>query len=216
MTQDNFIHVSEEAWGDQRPRAVSIHVILTADKLFSGRAAFEKATELRKLAMALAERDFPDSAIALTGASLDVSTGIFTKSSSVTYRIRIRVDDSERLPDALEAIAECKQARLTHLDWDYSNSVTEELLVECATRAIAKAKRLATALGVALGDVQGVHEEQIGETQVPPTLMPHAYPMAMHFAARPRMGADFEGLDLAPTKKVGVRVRVAYAMAAPR
>src|SRR5512134_2615736 len=121
MTTDNFIHVSEEAWGEQRPRAVSIHLILTADKFFSGRAAFDKAVELRKLVMALGERDFPDTAVALTGATLDVSTGLFTKSSSVTYRVRVHVADVERLPDALDAIAESKQARVTHLDWDYGN-----------------------------------------------------------------------------------------------
>ena len=215
MMQDHFLHVCEEAWGDQRPRAVSIHVTLSADKLFSGRAVFDKAAELRRLVMALAERDLPETAVTLTGASLDVSTGVFTRSSSVTYRVRIRVDDTERLPDALDAIAEAKQARLTHLDWDYGNGASEELLADCATRAIAKAKRLAGALGVTLGPVHSVHEEEIGEPVRHAPVLHHEIASAMA-VRRKGIGDELEGLDLTPTKRIGVRVRVAYALAGSR
>jgi uncharacterized protein YggE len=216
MTTDNFIHVSAEAWGDEKPRAALIHVTLTADKLFSGRAAFDKAVELRRLVSALGARDIPDSAVALQGATLDVSTGLFTRSSSVTYRVRIRIDDIERLADALDAIAESKQARLSHLEWDYAASSNDELMADCATRAMAKAKRLATSLGVTLAGVHSVHEEQMADPPPYP-----AYPQMMMagydapagmMPRRSRFGAELEGLDLAPTKKVGVRVRVAYAI----
>lgn len=208
----NLIHVSEHAWGDEKPRAALIHVTLTADKLFSGHAAFEKAVELRRLVMALGERDFPESAVALEGATLDVSTGLFTRSSSVTYRVRIRIDDIERVPDAIDAIAESKQARVSYLEWDYAASVSDELLTSCVTRAMAKAKRLASAIGVALGGVHEVHEELVIDEPMYPhprtsmALADHAVKM------RKSAGSELVGLDLAPTRKIGVRVKVACTL----
>lgn len=208
----NLIHVSEQAWGDEKPRAALIHLTLTADKLFSGHAAFEKAVELRRLVAALAERDFPESAVALEGAMLDVSTGLFTRSSSVTYRVRIRIDDLERVPDAIDAIAESKQARVSHLEWDYTASVSDELLAACATRAMAKAKRLASALGVTLGGVHEVREELIGDEPMHPQPLA-SMAFADHAAMRRRsVGTELVGLELAPTRKVGVRVKIAYAI----
>lgn len=213
-TDDPFLHVSDEAWGDIKPRAALIHVMLTADKLFSGHAAFEKAVELRRLVMALTERDVPDTALALTGATLDVSTGLFTRSSSVTYRVRIRIEDPDRLADALDAVAECKQARLTHVEWDYAGTANEELLADCAARAAAKAKRLAASLGIALAGVHSVHEDDLGDEPLAPRMT--TYDAAAGMVSRRRahsVGSELAGLELAPTKKVGVRVRIAYTIA---
>jgi hypothetical protein len=213
LTKDDpFLHISEQAWGDFKPRAAFIHLTLTADKLFSGHAALEKAVELRRLVMALAERDIPDNAVALQGATLDVSTGLFTRSSSVTYRVRIHLANVDLLAEALDAIAETKQARLSHIEWDYSGNSMEDLLAECATRAIAKAKGIATSLGITLAGIHSVHEDELGETHESPTALGDG---PFKFAARTRASVSTElaGLDLAPTKKVGVRVRIAYALA---
>jgi hypothetical protein len=212
MTTDHLIHVSEQAFGDEKPRAALIHVTLTGDKLFSGSVAFEKAIELRRLVIALGERDIPDTAVSLSGATLDVSTGLFTRSSSVTYRVRIRLVDLDRLTDALDAIAECKQAKLSHLEWDYAASASDELMAECAARAMAKAKRLATALGVTLAGVHSVHEEQVGDAQPYPHMFSAPEGMAGMALRRKTVAGELEGLDLAPTKKVGVRVKISYAI----
>lgn len=211
-THDPFIHVSEQAFGDIKPRAALVHVTLTADKLFSGRAAFDKAAELRRLVMALAERDIPDSAVSLSGATLDVSTGLFTRSSSVTYRVRIRIEDPDRLADALDAIAQSKQARLTHIEWDYAGSANDDLLADCAIRAMAKANRLAAALGITLAGVHSVHEEELFDEPAMPRTMAYDAMLPMRLK-RESVAGELAGLDLAPTKKVGVRVRVAYAIA---
>jgi hypothetical protein len=43
MTTDKeLLHVSAQTSGEEKPRAALIHVTLSAAKLFSGRAAFEK------------------------------------------------------------------------------------------------------------------------------------------------------------------------------
>jgi len=211
---DPYLHVSELAWGELKPRAAFLHLTLCADKLFSGRAAFEKAVELRRLIEALAAHRIPDSAVALQGATLDVSTGLFTRSSSVTYRVRIHLTNLDQVPDALGAIADAKQARLTHIEWDYAGGPTDDLLAECAARAAGKAKRLATALGVGLAAVHRVEEEILGDLYEPCVSL--GAPTAQVAVARKlaSVGTELAGLDLAPTKKVGVRVRVAYTLKA--
>ncbi len=90
--------VAEEAWEDVRPTAAILRVALTADCFFSDRAVLEKAEELRRLVAALNARGIPAEAVSLEGATLDVSSGLFTRSSSVTYRVRILVKDVGR-PD---------------------------------------------------------------------------------------------------------------------
>ena len=63
------IHVSEQAWAEISPLVALVHVTLSADRLFSGRAALEKAGELRRLVVALRERAIPESSIALDDLS---------------------------------------------------------------------------------------------------------------------------------------------------
>ena len=214
-TTSPLLHVCEQVWGTVRPRATTIHVTLTGSKLFSDRSALTKSEELRRLVEAVRERGLPDDAVALEGASIDVSTGLFTRSSSVTYRLGIRVADLERLPAVLEVISLSKQATLTHMQWDYAGGASEELIADCAARAVAKATRLAAALQVTLGAIHEVQEEELGEHAPQSVAMGHSYMVARGRggAARMSMSSELEGLELAPTRQVGVRVRLVYRVA---
>ncbi|MDQ3339113.1 MAG: SIMPL domain-containing protein [Myxococcota bacterium] len=195
-----------------RPRAATVHITLTGSKLFSDRSALTKSEELRRLVETLHERGLPNDAIGLEGATLDVSTGLFSRSSSVTYRVSVRVTDLEKLPTVLETVAEAKQATLTHIQWDYAGGASDELLAQCATRAVAKAKHLAATLGVTLGALYEVHEEELGE-HAQPYVSSYGYPVAARSrggGAMAGMSNELAGLELAPAKQVGVRVRLAY------
>lgn len=219
-TELPLLHVCEQAWGEARARAAAVHVTLTASKLFSGRAALTKSEELRRLVTALSEHGLPEDAITLEGASLDVSTGLFSRSSSVTYRVRVQVANLELIAAVLETIADAKQATLTHITWDHTGNAAESLLAECAVRAAEKAKRLATSLGVTLGSVHEVREEEHGNQ--PPLPEPQSWygmPAGMlrtRKAGSSTMSQELAGLDLAPTKHVGVTVRIAYRVDAAR
>ena len=205
-----LIHVCDQAWGSVRPRAATVHITLTGSKLFSDRSALTKSEELRRLVDALRERGLPNDAVGLEGATLDVSTGLFTRSSSVTYRVSVRLADLERLPAVLETVAGAKQATLTHIQWDYAGGASDELLAQCAARAVAKAKHLAAQLGVAIGALHEVQEEELGEHA---PRAPYGYPMMVASkgsGGTARMSEEFAGLELAPAKQVGVRVRLVY------
>jgi uncharacterized protein YggE len=216
MTTDpSLLHVTEQATGELPPRAARIHVTLTATKLFSGRAALTKSEELRRLAEALVAQGVPDDALSLEGAAIDVSTGLFSKSSSVTYRVRIQISDLDTIAGVLDAIATAKQANLTHIDWNHGSG-SDELVAQCAERAAAKARRIAAALGATLGDVHEVREEQIVEPAAQAPAMFGMDAMASHMTAMKRARAsisdELAGLDLAPTKPIAVRVAVTYRL----
>jgi uncharacterized protein YggE len=214
-SEPSLLHVTEQATGEVPPRAATIHVTLTATRLFSGRAAMTKSEELRRLVEALVERGLPESAVSLEGAAIDVSTGLFSRSSSVTYRARVYVTDLELIAGALDAIASAKQAKLTHIDWEHGSG-SDDLVAECAGRAAAKARRLATALGATLGDIHEVREERIADA-LPDRpagwamhqLDAHVSPMRARASS---VGDELAGLELAPTKTIAVCVRVAYRL----
>jgi uncharacterized protein YggE len=202
----SILHVTEDAFGEIAPTSAMLHVLLTSDRFFSGRAALERAEEIKRLVVSLMARGIPDDAVALEGASLDVSSGLFTKSSSVTYRLRVHVRDVDRVGDALDAVADCKKATLTNLTWDYAGaSAGTKLLEECAARAMARAKALAGALGVAIEGVHAVREQEIGEAA---PMMPMGGAPMMAMRARGSIASEIGGLELAPKKKVGVRVEL--------
>lgn len=214
----SLLTVSEEASTEVTPTAVDVHVVLTADRFFSGLAALEKAEELRRLVIGLAAAGLPDDAVSLEGASLDVSSGIFAKSSSVTYRVKVHLLDMDRLGDVLDAVAACKKASLSHLVWVYPTSAPLALVRECSMRAAAKAEALASALGFELGGVHSVRDEE--HAFAPPSHAPYGG-LGAPAAARGRMASssvaqELGGLDLLPKKSVTTRVQVEYLIAAPR
>jgi hypothetical protein len=211
----SLLHVTEQAHGELRPRAATLHVTLTAVRFFSGGAALAKSEELRKLVDVLAACGVGESAVSLAGASLDVSTGLFSRSSSVTYRVRVHVTELDLLASVLEAISSAKQATLERIVWDHGHDGTELLLADCAARAAAKARRLAAALGATLAGIHEVHEEQLGATPAVHTVDDAEVRMArVVHAARARSSIDHElaGLELAPPRPITVIVRVAYRL----
>jgi uncharacterized protein YggE len=214
----SLLHVTEQAHGELRPRAATLHVTLTAFRFFSGGAALAKSEELRKLVDALVACGVPETAVSLAGASLDVSTGLFSRSSSVTYRVRVHVTELDLLASVLEAISSAKQATLDRIAWDHGHDGpdgVDQLLAECAARAAAKARRLAAALGATLDGIHEVHEEQLGDSA--PRPFDDDVRMARVVAcakARARSSIDHElaGLELAPPRPITVLVRVAYRL----
>lgn len=203
----DLLHVSELAYGELAPTRAFLHVLLASDRFFSGRAALAKAEELRRLVGLLVAKGFSEDAVSLEGAALDVSSGLFTKSSSVTYRVRIEVKEIDRVAEALDVVADCKKATLTNMTWDYANApLGTKLLADCAARAMAKAEVLASALGLVVEGIHAVREGEIEEGGAFPPGAGGGYGALAPMRARGSIATELAGLDLAPKKKVGVRV----------
>ena len=209
----SLLQVSEQGSSEIAPTSAFVHVVLAADRFFSGEAAMEKAEELRRLALALESAGLSKSALALEGASLDVSTGLFSKSSSVTYRLRLHVTCLDRLGDVFDAVAASKKAQLTHLTWVYPDGAPAALVRDCAARAKAKAETIAGALGIELDGVQAVRDEAHEDTPVAPAACYGGIPMARKRGAgggAPSISEEFGGLELAPKKKTFAKVYVDF------
>lgn len=212
------LEVHDSATGEVPPTSVDLHVVLTGERFFQGRAAFEKAEELRKLAEALAKIGVPSSALSLEGASIDVSTGLFSRSSSVTYRVRIRLEDLELLGGVLELVSEAKKATLSRLAWSYDGGSAEEgeLLDIAGARAVAKAKRLASAVGARLGALRTVREDRQGEEPIEPPMPLGMGPMRASSmqgpGGPPGVASELGGLELAPKRRLTVHVHLSYAL----
>lgn len=205
-----LIEAVDSAKADILPTSASVHITLTGDKFFSGSAAFSKAEELRKLAEALESRGIPKTALSLSGATVDVSSGVFTKSSSVTYRVRVLVEDPELLASVLDVVSEAKKALLTRLDWNYDDHGAEErqLLRTAGERAALKARVLAESVGGKLGALHSVREERSADA--PREVAYGVAPAAMRMRASGSIAEELGGLELAPKRQVTVRVAVAY------
>ncbi len=208
----SLLQVSEQGSSELAPTSAFVHVVLTADRFFSGQVAMEKAEELRRLALALENGGLSKSALALEGASLDVSTGVFTKSSSVTYRLRLHVTNLERLGDVFDAVAASKKAQLTHLTWVYPEGAPAALLRACAARANAKALAIAEALGIVLDGVHAVRDEAHEDLPSTPACYGGAPLTARKRGAggSPSMAEEFGGLELAPKKRAFAKVYVDF------
>lgn len=211
------LEVSETAWAEIPPLAADLNITLRAERFFSGNAALSQAEELRRLSDALKACGIEERHISLVGAMLHTESGLFTKSSSVTYRVRIHLTDPGRVTSVLDVIANAKKATLTNIEWDYEgpNPAFIDLLRTCSERAQAKASLLAQSLGTTLKGVHTVREERI---EAPEMAMLGYGSFATPGAARASaslaspISTQLEGLDLAPKKKIGVRLQVVFAL----
>ncbi len=97
---------------------------------------------------------------------------------------------------------------LGHIDWGYSESddTRTRWLVQCATRATARARQIAEALGVR---VLGVHHFGEPDFQVAASHL-ESLGAPVPGMSRARMSAEDLGLTVAHSKKVVVRALVEF------
>lgn len=123
--------------------------------LITGQAALTQAREVQRLVGDLKAAGIAEDDIELRNVKAEVSSGIFSKSSSASYSLRARCRQLEQLGDVLAAATEQKNVTLERLEWRYPEGSEAEVaaLERCYQAASAKARRLAAALGVELGAV---------------------------------------------------------------
>src|SRR5687767_12411793 len=146
----------------------NLFVTVRGSSVVSGNEAMKKAKEVSQLVEALTKFGLSSDAIQLLGIHIEMSSGTLLKSSSATYRLRIRVDKLEQLAELLDIIASQKNAILERIEWKYPEELAQERGLETAmAKAKVKAEKVAQALGVKLLGVYDFTESNFDEERPP-------------------------------------------------
>src|SRR5512133_1801901 len=90
----------------------NLYVTVKGSSVVSGNEALKKAKEVSQLVEALTGFGLSPEAIQLLGVHIETESGILLKSSSATYRLRVKVEKLEQIAELLDIIASQKNATL--------------------------------------------------------------------------------------------------------
>src|SRR5690349_21531207 len=111
------IAVEESVTGSVDASAAWLHVGVEGDSFFYGRAALDKARELRELIAQVKAAGLGDGDVDVQSVTMTAKSGVFSQSSRCRYQLLMRVADLSRMPGVLGAIAAGKNAALDMLEW---------------------------------------------------------------------------------------------------
>jgi len=128
-----------------------LHVTVKGSSVVSGDAALKKAKEVNQLVEALISLGLKEDIFKLQGVHLETSSGVLVKSSSASYRLKIRCEKLDQFAEILDVIASQKNVSLDRVEWKYDDDAVRErglnLAIENAKR---KAQVIADSFGVKL------------------------------------------------------------------
>lgn len=207
--QGDLIEVQAEVEDDEAADKVDLYVDVEGSSLFTGRAALSKAREVHALVESLGQAGIAEEQIFVESIAASAQSGIFSKSSSARYSLRVRCENLERLGDVLGAVTGQKNVTMGRMEWgfDESPAASAQRLARCAAVARQKAEAVAEVLGVRLGAPHRVCEVAPGPARA------HGYPApaAAVLASRARASMRQEDLGLPITHHRQVTTRLAAA-----
>ena len=188
-----------------------LYVTVKGSSVVSGNEAMKKAKEVSQLVDALTRFGIPAGNIHLQGVRVETSSGALLKSSSASYRLRIRCDALDQIAELLDIITSQKNAALDRLDWKYPEDEARERGLESAlAKAKSKADKIAASLGVKLLGVYDFIENSFDEE--PPIMF---QPQAMMMKSRaPAPAEPSLGMDVQHSKMINVNVEIWYRVSA--
>ncbi len=190
-----------------------LFVTVRGSSVFTGRAVFEKAAEVRALVDSLGAAGIARTDVTLMGLHVDVESGLMSKSSSAVYALRVRSSQVEQLAPAVTAIAQAKSATLSRLVWRYpeGEETTQAMLRSAIRKARGRAEAMAEGAGLRIDSVSRVTTPGAVIEPVPggpPHLGSPAYGSGAPGIGMDRARRVDLGLEVAPTRKVSVAVIV--------
>ena len=183
-----------------------LFVTVKGSSVVSGNEAMKKAKEVSQLVDELIRFGISAENIHLQGVHVETSSGALLKSSSASYRLRVRCDVLSQIADLLDIITSQKNAVLERIDWKYPEEEARERGLESAlAKAKSKADKVAAALGVKLLGVYDFLENSFDE-EAPIMFQAQAMMMKSRApAAEPSLG-----MDVQHGKTIHVNVEVWY------
>src|SRR5512138_3291148 len=97
----------------------NLYVTVKGSSMIGGSEALKKAKEVSQLVEALISYGLSPDAIQLLGAHVETSSGGLLKSSGASYRLRVRVEKLDQLPELLGILASQKNTSLERIEWKY-------------------------------------------------------------------------------------------------
>jgi uncharacterized protein YggE len=188
-----------------------LHVTVKGSSLVNGDAALKKAKEVNQLVEALVSLGVKEDAVRLQGVHVETSSGVLVKSSSASYRLKIRCEKLDQFAEMLDVIASQKNVSLDYVKWLYDDdAIRESMLDQVIEKAKNKAQHIADALGVKLLGVYDFNETIIDDEDPIPSKR------VMGVARSQAMPASTPSLemDIQHSKKVLINVDVEYRVSA--
>ena len=195
-----------------------LFVTVRGSSLVSGDQAMKKAKEVSQLVDALTRPGLsggeglglsPD-AIQLQGVHIETTSGTLLKSSSATYRLKVRIDKLDQLAEIIDIIGEQKNAALERVAWKYNEEeARERALLAALEKAKGKADKVAKSLGVKILGVYDLIENQFDEEMPFQQFAPQAAMAKRSLGIAPADQPSL-GMDIQHSKTVQVSVEIWY------
>jgi uncharacterized protein YggE len=185
-----------------------LSVTVRGSSVVSGDQALKKAKEVNQLVEALTSLGLSPEAVQLMGVHIEVASGVLLKSSSATYRLKIKSEKLDQLAELLDIIASQKNAALERIEWKYPEDEARERGLEAVlAKAKSKADKVAKSLGVKLLGVYDLIENVYDEEMPYPQFAAQAMPAPRMAKAAPEPSL---GMDIQHSKTVIVGVDIWY------
>src|SRR4030095_1339928 len=208
-SKPDTIKVSASQREEISANRAELFVTVKGSSLVSGDQAMKKAKEVSQLVEALTSFGLSPEAIQLQGVHIETASGTLLKSSSATYRLKVRCEKLDQLAEILDIIGGQKNAALERIAWKYNEEeARERALLATLEKVKSKAEKVAKSLGVKILGVYDLIENQFDEE------MPYQ-PFAAQ-AAMPKRALGITppepslGMDIQHSKTVQVNVDIWY------
>jgi uncharacterized protein YggE len=185
-----------------------LFVTVKGSSVVSGNEAMKKAKEVSQLVDELTRFGIPTANIHLQGVRMETSSGALLKSSSASYRLRIRCEALGQIAELLDIITSQKNSTLERIDWKYPDEEAHERGLEFAlAKAKSKAEKVAASLGVKLLGVYDFIESLMDQEASMQTFYPQA---AVRSQKAGIMAEPNLGMDVQHSKMIHVNVDIWY------
>ncbi len=211
MTHPDFISVETSQRARVEANRADILVSVAGASLFSGAVALQKAREVAELVAALQTIEIEESRIKVESVRAQNNSGTFSKTSSVSYELRLENVPLELVADAVGVITSAKNAILGSVQWRFPDEtpLRDELRAKCLADALSRAKAISQTLGVRLIGVYELNEVWQGtRDQISPThLVGERNSAAM---MRSRVSEEELGLAISHAETVTLQLNIQF------
>jgi uncharacterized protein YggE len=203
------IKVSASQREELSANRAELFVTVKGSSLVSGDQAMKKARQVSQLVEALTSFGLSPEAIQLQGVHIETTSGTLLKSSSATYRLKVRCEKLDQLAEILDIIGGQKNAALERIAWKYNEEeARERALLAALEKAKGRAEKVARSLGVKILGVYDLIENQFDEE------MPYQPFAAQAVMPKRALGITSPepslGMDIQHSKTVQVSVDIWY------